>query len=362
MVAMKTEPPRNEREAITAAATAIGSRLPPSWDLNVQGFLPKDAGYDAMFRLYAPGRLVSVLLVEAKNVVRAHDVDRIREQLDAATSREPGSGGMLVARYLSASTRRRLEEAHISYADATGNLLIRSDAEAVFISAVGADTDPWRGPGRPRATLQGEPAAKVVRALLDFARPWKIRQLVDASDVATGSAYRVLDFLEQEALITRERSTIKVPDWVALLRRWSEDYQFLHTNTITRWIAPRGLPAFLDIVRSSEVSDYAVTGSIAAAAWESYAPPRSAMIYAQDPESAAAAWGLRATDTGVNVLLAAPAYPVLLSRSEVALDDLRIAAPTQVATDLIHGPGRAPSEATELLNWMEKNEQSWRHS
>ncbi|MEV0342125.1 hypothetical protein AB0H49_24160 [Nocardia sp. NPDC050713] len=292
--------------------------------------------------------------------MRAHDVHRLADQLTAATSRQPGSSGMLVARYLSASTRRRLEEAGISYVDATGNMLLRADEAAVFISANGADTDPWRGPGRPRGTLQGEPAAKVVRALLDFQRAWKIRHLIDTADVATGSAYRVLEFLEQEALIAREGSGVTVPNWVALLRRWSEDYQFLHTNKITRWIAPRGLPAFLDVVSSSEVSGYAVTGSIAAAEWESYAPPRSAMIYAQDPEGAAAAWGLRATDTGANVLIAAPAYPVLLARSDVAPRGIRMASAAQVATDLINGPGRAPSEAKELLEWMEKHEQSWR--
>jgi hypothetical protein len=116
----------------------------------------------------------------------------------------------------------------------------------------------------------------------------------------------------------------------------------------------------LDTVRSSDIASYAVTGSIAAAAWESYAPPRSAMVYATDFETAAAAWGLRATETGANVLIAQPVYPVLLARTEMALHGLRIAAPTQVAVDLLTGPGRAPSEATELLTWMGQNEQSWR--
>ncbi|WP_431957315.1 hypothetical protein [Nocardia lijiangensis] len=360
-----TEPPRNEREAIAVAAAAIRDRLPPTWDLWVgePPAGPGGQGYDAEIRLYAPNGLVIVLLVEAKNVFRAHDVDRLREHLTTATSQQSGSIGVLVARYLSASTRQRLQQAGISYIDATGNMLVRADESALFLSAIGADTDPWRGPGRPRGTLKGEPAAKVVRALLDFQGPWKIRHLIEAADVATGSAYRVLDFLEGEALVTRERGgVVVVPDWVALLRRWSEDYQFLRTNTITRWIAPRGLPTFLEVVRRSEVSDYAVTGSIAASAWESYAPPRSAMIYAPAPENAADAWGLRATDTGANVLIAVPAYPVLLARSREALQDLRIAAPTQVAADLMTGPGRAPSEAKELLNWMEKNEQSWRRA
>lgn len=362
MPASRIEPPRSEREALGVAAAAIRDRLPPTWDFHAQPPADLDAGYDAAFSVFAPNGVVAGFLVEAKNVVRAHDVGRLRDRLAAVTARQPGTAGLLVARYLSASTRRRLEEARVSYVDATGNLLIRSDEAGLFISATGADTDPWRGPGRPRSTLQGEPAAKVVRALLDFDRLWKIRHLVDTADVATGSAYRVLEFLEKEDLITRENSIVTVPNWAALLRRWSEDYQFLHTNDVTRWIAPRGLPAFLDVVRSSDVSGYAVTGSIAADAWASYAPARSAMIYADDPESAAESWGLRRTERGVNVILAAPAYPVLLARRDVALHGLRVAAPTQVATDLLTGPGRAPSEATELLNWMEKNEKSWRRA
>ncbi|MBH0775755.1 hypothetical protein IT779_05580 [Nocardia sp. NEAU-351] len=187
-----------------------------------------------------------------------------------------------------------------------------------------------------------------------------MRHLVEAAEVSTGSAYRVLKFLEQEALIIRRSNGVVVPDWVALLRRWSEDYQFLHTNTITRWIAPRGLPAFLDDIRLAGVTDYAVTGSVAAATWQSYAPPRSAMVFVTDPETASDAWRLRATDTGANVLLAVPAYPVLFARSGKGFQDIRIAAPTQVAADLMTGPGRGPSEAQELLNWMGTNEQSWR--
>ncbi|OQS12938.1 hypothetical protein B0T36_22400 [Nocardia donostiensis] len=188
-----------------------------------------------------------------------------------------------------------------------------------------------------------------------------MRDLIKASGASTGSVYRVLGFLEAEALAIREPDDrITVPDWVALLRRWSQDYQFLHTNAITRCIAPRGLPGALDKMRRQAITDYAVTGSIAAGVWAPHAPARSAMVYANEPEEAAAAWGLRLTDTGANILIARPAYPVVLERTVYALDGLRVAAPTQVAVDLMNGPGRAPAEAEELLTWMERNEQTWR--
>ncbi|WP_083873097.1 type IV toxin-antitoxin system AbiEi family antitoxin [Nocardia testacea] len=363
MPGQELKPPKNEREAIAAAANAIRERLPRTWDVWVGDTPtgPGDPGYDAKIRLYAPNGLVLVLLLEARNTVYPKDVGRIREQLTAATSQHPGSIGLVFARHLSASTRQRLQESGISYVDATGNMMVRADESALFLSAVGAETDPWRSPGRPVGALKGEPAAKLVRALLDFQGPWKTRHLIETAEVATGSAYRVLDFLQREALITRRANgEVEVPDWAALLRRWSEDYQFLHTNTITRWIAPRGLSTFLERIHLSEVTDYAMTGSIAAATWQPYAPPRSAMVFVTDPERAAKAWRLRPIDTGANVLLAVPAYPVLLARSGKGFQDIRIAAPTQVAADLMAGPGRGPSEAQELINWMGTNEQSWR--
>lgn len=112
----------------------------------------------------------------------------------------------------------------------------------LFLADRGADSDPWRGPGRPRGTLKGEPAARVVRALADLAGPWTIRSPVEASGASTGATYRVVDYLQREGLATRvEDGRIAVSDWGATLRRWSEDYGLVRNGRVTRWIAPRGL-------------------------------------------------------------------------------------------------------------------------
>lgn len=318
-----------------------------------------DRRADAVIVLGEPDGGQVDLVLEVRPRLEVRDVPAMREQLSALAPQ--GAVGVVLTRYLSASVRERLAESGLSYIDATGNMLVRADSPALYLADRGADRDPWRGPGRPRGSLKGEPAARVVRALVDFPGPWKIRDLVAKSGTSTGSVYRVIEFLDREALIVRDESgPINVPDWTAVLRRWSQDYQFLSANRITRWIAPRGLPAFLDRVRSSGVNGYAMTGSIATAAWESYAPARSGMIYATDPDHVADAWGLRATETGVNVLIAEPAYSVVMERSSEALDGIQVAAPAQVAVDLLTGPGRAPSEGEQLLDWMGRNEQSWR--
>ncbi len=60
------------------------------------------------------------------------------------------------------------------------------------------------------------------------------------------------------------------------------------------------------------------------------------------------------------MILAQPAYGVVLEQSLTNVDGVVIAAPTQVVVDLMTGPGRNPNEAEELLESMKRNEQSWR--
>jgi len=363
MVEMSEWPlaPRTEADIVAMGFAKLNERLPSDWSLMEASIAKENPRVNSTFVLRSTNGEELHVVTMGRALPEVRDVAPMKEELDRLIDDRPRTMGMVAARYLAKSTRDRLAEAGLSYVDATGNILVRAQSPAVFISDRGSDSNPWRGPGRPRGTLKGEPAAKVVRTLLDLSGPWRVRDLVTASQTSTGSVYRVLEFLEAEVLINKDAGgLITIPDWPALLRRWSDDYQFLSTNTVTRWIAPRGLDVFLDNVRASTSRDYAITGSIAAATWAPYAPVRSAMIYSPNPERIAEAWGLRATDTGANVFLARPTYDVLLKRAIDRADGLRIAAPAQVAADLMTGPGRAPSEAEELVDWMKRNEQNWR--
>jgi len=188
-----------------------------------------------------------------------------------------------------------------------------------------------------------------------------MRELVAASKASTGSGYCVVDYLEEEGLCIRDADGhTTVPDWDQLLRRWSQDYSFVGSNSVSRWIAPRGLPDLTERISSSEAPKYAITGTIAAAEWAAYAPARLAAAYVTDVDSTVEAWGLRPADTGANVLLAIPKFDVVFERSFANKNGITLAAPSQVVVDLMTGPGRNPSEAEELLDWMKSNEQSWR--
>jgi hypothetical protein len=83
------------------------------------------------------------------------------------------------------------------------------------------------------------------------------------------------------------------------------------------------------------------------------------LIYADSPAMLADRLGLRPVETGANVLLIRPSDDVVFTRC-VERDGLRVAAPSQIAADLLNGPGRAPAEAEALLAWMQSNEPLWR--
>ncbi|HUP21691.1 MAG TPA: hypothetical protein VNB06_01975, partial [Thermoanaerobaculia bacterium] len=266
----------------------------------------------------------------------------------------------LVARYFPPSTRRRIQQAGAGYADATGNLRLELDRPSLFLRNVGEDRDPWRGPGRPRGSLKGSAAARVVRALVDFAPPYSVPELVERSGVSTGATYRVVAFLEEEDLLDRQsRGPITTVRWRRLIERWSQDSGFQSSGAVRSFLFPRGLERLPAALRAASDLRYVVTGSLAAQDLAPYAPPRVAMIYVDDVGVVADGLGLRPVERGANALLAVDRDEVAFLRSR-EVEGIRMAAPSQAAADLLTGPGRSPSEGQALLDWMEANEPLWR--
>jgi hypothetical protein len=358
-------PLERERDILREALRLVEDRLPPSWSASIDEEPRIDGRHlDAVVTLTGPDGVRGHLLVEAKRLLTPRDVPQVLQQLNHyIRAQEPTvpTARMVVARYLPPSTRERLEEQGASYADATGNLRIMLDRPALFLRDRGADKDPWRGPGRPRGTLKGPSAARVVRALVDFAPPFMVPELASRSGASLGATYRVVEFLEREALIERHpRGPIFSVDWRPLLERWSEDYGFQRSNVIVSCLQPRGLTALVNALRSEDELPYALTGSLAAERFAPYASPRLAMIYVDDLQQAIKRLDLRPVDTGANILLAAGEYDVVFERT-LNIDGLKIVAPSQIAVDLLTGPGRSAAEALALLDWMEAHEPKWRH-
>jgi hypothetical protein len=254
----------------------------------------------------------------------------------------------------------RLTELGVGYADSTGNLSLQLDRPALFMRDVGQDKNPWRGPGRPRGSFKGGSAARVVRALVDFAPPYSVPKLVELADASSGVTYRVVEFLEREDLVRREpRRGIVGVAWRELIERWSREYGFALSPSRTAFLEPRGIDRALEKLRSGNLR-YAVTSSSASQFLAPYAPVRALSVYVTSIDEAAAALDLRdASGGGGNVLLAVPEDEVAFARTQ-GFDGLVVAASSQVAADCLGGPGRAPAEGRFLLNWMEANEPAWR--
>ncbi len=356
--------PESTRQVLRACVNALTTRLPTGWTLVEREEMPLGSKRrDAVLQLRDPTGTTADIVVEAKRVVERRDLGRIRDRLDD-TIRELGgkATGLVAARYLSPRVRADLAQLGLAYVDATGNMRIALDRPAIFLSDRVTDRDPWRGPGRPRGSIKGDPAARVVRTLIDYRGPLSISDLLTLSGASTGATYRVRDYLIEEGLLERlSDATYRVPDWQRLLREWAADYALPPVSTRS-FIAPRGIESLRARAADVDGFRYAVTGSLAAEEWAPYAPAKLARIYVQDIAAAAAWLDLRPTDVGQNVLLVEPKDPrsIVFENTWTARDGLMLAAPSQVAVDLVNGPGRNPSEADALIAWMTANEEAWR--
>ena len=315
---------------------------------------PRSAVPDALITVSAPNGQSCRVAVEVKERLEPRDipaiVGRLRQSWKAPL--------MVVSRYLGPTARRRLVEAGVGYADATGNLRLSLDRPALFIQTSGADADPWPVE-RPLKSLKGPGAGRALRALCDFRPPFGIRELAERSNTPVATIWRVVDLLDRETLVRRkERGLVESVEWAGALRRWAQDYAFTETNRVWPCLAPRGLPALLERLRKYK-GTYAVTGSLAVPRGSAVAPPRLGAVYLEDGMKAAEQLDLRRTDTGANFLVAEPFDPVVFDRTAVR-DGIVFAAATQVVADLLTSPGRGPAEGDALIAWMEHNERAWR--
>ena len=361
----------SEDQILRAALAELTSRIPSEWETDVQYETVSDRlRVDAVVTIKAPDGQSAELYVEVKRSLPLRDLGSMISQLERAIAGEQpnrqvaATVPLVVARYLAAPVRESLAARGVSYADATGNIRVQLERPALFLRDVGAQKDPWRGPGRPKGNLRGRSAARIVRALADFRPPYTVPELMKLAGTPSGNTYRAVEFIEEQGLLTREDSG-KITDvrWRDLLERWSRDSDFASMAGMTTCLAPRGLPGLIkeleDLRESSLAGRFALTGSLAAARWEPYAPAKSAMIYAERPDELIVLANLRRVDYGANVLIVPVNETAALERTQV-MDGVEIVAPSQAAVDLLTSSGRGPEEGRALLDWMERNEIDWR--
>jgi hypothetical protein len=328
-----------------SAVETVRKRLPRGWSVQLR---PGSSGRGDQLTLQGTdGRRAKLTIVSRRRVSPKEVAHLVHQAQDAERL-------LLVAPFLSPRTRALLADADTSYVDATGNLRLVASDPAIFIEGRGADQDPDREP-RALRSLKGAAAGRVVRALCDFMPPYGVRTLAASSSTPLGTVSRVISFLEEEALITRNESkAITAVDRPALLARWASDYSLTGSNILHSYLEPRGLAAL--VPKLAKLDRYAVTGTLAG---PGIAAARLATIFVDDADRAAETLEIVPADAGANVWLLEPYDEVVFDRTQplhyaLARQAVNVvaAAPSQVVADLMTSPGRGPQEAEALLNKM----------
>lgn len=341
----------NEAKLIQDAGGVLKARLPRGWKTRFKALsTARNRGADAVLDIVGPDGAKARFAVAIKSRLFPRAIPAVKAQL-ADYSAGPG---LVIAAFLTPSTRQRLQAFDLNYLDLTGNVRLTLSRPAVYLETQGAagDPTPAKEPGR---SLRGHKAGRIVRALCDFSPPLPISDLAGKATVDVSYASRLVEWLAREALLERRpRGAVETVDRRALIRRWASDYAVLTSNTAAGYIDPRGLDNLIRSLRSMAVRGrYAVTGSWVANKLAPVAASKLAMIYADDVDAIAKALKLRPTDAGTNVMLLSPFDDVVFERTWTA-DGLTLVAPSQAAVDLMTSPGRGPAEAEAVLEILAK--------
>ena len=367
---MAANPVSEEKTLIDGAVSCLQENLPATWkaEATSQTMGSPDPTrpprvVDALINITGPQGAASTLLVEAKSSFAPRDVERflsgLARQLRILNQSYPI---LVVAPWLSDRAREVLAAEDINYLDLTGNARIALNYPALFISTRGESRNPAPTP-RGIARVKGPKAGRLIRLLVDVAPPYGVSQIASATGLAPGYVSRLLESLDEDALIERtRRGQVQSVDISAILRRWAQTYDVFKSNESSSFVAPQGPGNILERLASTATSaQVAVAGSFAAVRIAPVAAPALLVLYCTDSKRFASDFGLLPADRGSNVALLRPFDPVVWERTTTA-SGVTYTSVSQTAIDCLTGNGRMRSEGEALMAWMDENETQWRLS
>lgn len=322
---------------------------------------------DATLKITGPTKKTIEVLAQIQENMFPRDLKIAVAQIQEAT-KNTNAASLVVSSYFSKSMRELLDAYKISYADTVGNFKMQFPDINVYIQGRGEeDKNPYRMPDRPRKSLRGAPAIKVLQELIRTKPPVSLPQITKLSGSSTGVVYRLLEFLESEALIIKNKTLVnnreveKVTeiDWQGILQAWARDYKVLKDNKVTMALDPRGLQNTIKKLEKLNPKTYAVTGTVAANQFRNYGSPSQVMIYAANSQKLIEELELSEIENGSNVILLETKAPFIFERSQVLQEGFSTAPIAQIAVDLLSGPGRSPEVGNELIKWMSENSKAW---
>ncbi|RIV31344.1 hypothetical protein [Micromonospora radicis] len=317
---------------------------------------------DAVWQLSERNSGYGLILVEGKRSVAPRDVARLRERLSDPVLRLMRNPTVLVvAPWLSPRTRALLEGSSFSYLDLTGNVRFRIDRPAVYLRLHGADRDPNPQRSRSQVRLLGPKARRLVRLLVETVPPYRLTELSDTGGLTAGYVSKLLESLEEQALVERDRrGLVKHVDWPGLLLAAANRYDLLRNNAASTFIAPQGASALYAQMRNDEAGlDAVVTGSFAASEIAKVAAPTQLVLYVRDAQEMRQYGRLLPTDRGADVVLLHPEDAAQMAWARI-VDGLPHVGLSQLVLDLLGGNGRLPEEGQAVLDWMRAHENEWR--
>ncbi len=351
-----------------AAVARLREMLPNTWTVerSTRSEVAADSGQartptDGAIDLRDPRGTYVTLAVEAKRSFDPRAVGQLSGGLSSVIRSIAGHIPLLVvAPWISSRTQALLTREGINFIDLTGNARIKLENPALYISAVGAARNPQPMP-RGQARVRGPKAARLIRLLIDVSPPYGVTEVAAATGLTQGYVSRLLDALDQDALVERtRRGRVQDADMPGLLRRWAESYDVLKSNDASTFLAPGGANGALSqLAELSGPPLLAVTGSFAAVRLAPVAAPALLIAYCNEIEALANTLGLLPADEGANVVLLRAFDPVVWERGTEDAG-LRYVAPSQAAVDCLTGTGRMPAEGEALVAWMAENEPRWR--
>jgi hypothetical protein len=189
----------SEAKLLQEAQRVLKARLPPAWKVRFKArSTARSRGADAVLNLSGPDGAKARFAVAIKRRLVPRAIPAVKAQL-TDSSTDPG---LVIAAFLTPSTRDRLQALDLNYLDLTGNLRLVLSRPALYLDTQGAVADPTPAQD-PKRSLRGPKAGRIVRALCDFAPPLPISDLAGKAKVDVSYASRLVEWLAREALLER---------------------------------------------------------------------------------------------------------------------------------------------------------------
>lgn len=349
-----------EEELLEHARRHLTALLPEYIELvDVSGGDPVRAP-EALWELRAQNGGYNRVFVEAKRKFTPRDATRVHGGLSETARRVMSNPVILVvAPWLSTRSRELLERQGYSYIDLTGNVLLKANHPAIYLRLEGSNRDPYPSKRSP-VRLQGPKARRLVRLLADNAPPYRLTDLADNSGLNRGYISNLLQAMDDQALIERDRrGTVRHVDWRALLLSVADRYDLFRNNEAELFVAPEGANEMFRRLTEESAPDVVVTGSFASVDLAPVAAPTQLVLYTSDATEVRRFGRLLPTDRNADVVLLRPEDPSQVQRPRL-VDGRAHVALSQLVLDCLGGNGRLPEEGLAVLAWMSEHETAWR--